>query len=153
MTNITQKINTYVYGMSQQPDHLKLPGQVRNLINALPDITVGCQKRPGSEIVSTLNTTKGGKWFPIFRDDYEKYLVQYIDGTLRVWSAIDGSPRVVRYHSTPVQIPGNGNPSDVPGGGGSGGGASGGGSGGGSAGGGERGNRVMRHTTKYETMR
>jgi hypothetical protein len=105
MANVTQKISTYVYGISQQPDHLKRPGQVKELVNAFPDITFGCQKRPGTELISKLDTIQGGKWFSIFRDKNEKYLVQYIDGQLRIWSALDGTPRVVKYQSTPYVPP------------------------------------------------
>jgi hypothetical protein len=101
MPNITQKISSYVHGISQQPDHLKKAGQVNDALNVIPDVTLGLVKRPGSELISTLNTTKEGKWFTIFRDATEKYIGQYLNGGLRVWSLLDGSPRVVRYNSTP----------------------------------------------------
>ena len=101
MANISQKISSYVYGISQQPDHLKRPGQVRHLLNGLPDVTEGLVKRPGSEIVSDLGTVSTGKWFTIFRDQTEKYVCQVANGSLRVWSLVDGLPRIVRYNSTP----------------------------------------------------
>jgi hypothetical protein len=108
MPNITQKISSYVHGISQQPDHLKKSGQVNDALNVIPDVTLGLVKRPGSELISTLNTTKEGKWFTIFRDTTEKYIGQYLNGSLRMWSLIDGSPRVIRYNSTPDLV----NPDD-----------------------------------------
>ena len=102
MANITQKITSYVHGISYQPDHLKRPGQVRNLVNGLPDITYGLLKRPGSEIIKKIeDVTKDGKWFTIFRDDREKYLVRHHEGKIRVWSLIDGEEKTVAYAADP----------------------------------------------------
>ena len=101
MANISQKVTSYVHGISQQPDHLKKPGQVRNLLNALPDVTAGLLKRPGSEVISFLDTVPVGKWFTIFRDNNEKYLGLISEAGLRIWSLVDGLPRLVRYNSTP----------------------------------------------------
>ena len=41
MAGITQVIPTYVGGMSEQPDHIKSPGQVNNIVNGIPDVTYG----------------------------------------------------------------------------------------------------------------
>ena len=46
MSSITQTIPSYVSGISQQSDYLKVPGQVNKAKNVLPDITEGLQKRP-----------------------------------------------------------------------------------------------------------
>ena len=39
MAGITQTIPRYDGGISEQPDQLKLPGQVKNVENAIPDVT------------------------------------------------------------------------------------------------------------------
>ena len=52
MASVTQKIPNYVMGMSTQPDEKKLPGQVVDLKNGLPDVTRGLIKRPASKLVS-----------------------------------------------------------------------------------------------------
>ena len=39
MTSITQTIPQFFGGISQQPDELMLPGQVKDLLNGVPDIT------------------------------------------------------------------------------------------------------------------
>ena len=52
MTSVTQTIGSYNGGISQQPDQLKLPGQVKDAVNVLPDIAHGLLKRPGGRLVS-----------------------------------------------------------------------------------------------------
>ena len=44
MANVTQTIPNLTQGISQQPDEYKVPGQVSDMINALPDVTSGLQK-------------------------------------------------------------------------------------------------------------
>ena len=41
MANITQTIPALTAGISQQPDEQKIPGQVKNMVNAIPDVTQG----------------------------------------------------------------------------------------------------------------
>ena len=44
MAGITQTVPSFALGISEQPDHLKFPGQVTNIINAIPDVTKGLLK-------------------------------------------------------------------------------------------------------------
>ena len=76
MAGITQQVPNYIFGISEQPDELKIPGQVKNLKNGLPDVTRGLQKRPGSNYVNTLSAESNSKWFHIFRDEAEQYIGQ-----------------------------------------------------------------------------
>ena len=55
MSTITQTIGSYSGGISQQPDELKLPGQVTDALNILPDVTEGLMKRPGGKLVKSLS--------------------------------------------------------------------------------------------------
>ena len=41
MASITQQVGNYKSGISELPDELKVPGQVVDLKNAIPDITRG----------------------------------------------------------------------------------------------------------------
>jgi len=96
MSTVTQRIPNFLLGISQQPDNRKFPGQLRDSVNTFPDYALGLLKRPGGQFNSELyGATSSGKWFPILRDPVEKYVAQYDDNTFRVWSLIDGSPRVV----------------------------------------------------------
>ena len=51
MPSITQTIPSFTGGLSEQPDQLKFPGQVKDVQNAIPDITKGLYKRPGAKRV------------------------------------------------------------------------------------------------------
>ena len=92
MPSITQTIPSFTGGLSEQPDQLKFPGQVKDVQNAIPDITKGLYKRPGAKRVGTdplPNVATGGSWFHYHRDEEEgSYIGQVAaDGTLRMWKA------------------------------------------------------------------
>ena len=92
MAGITQTIASFNQGISEQPDHLKFQGQVRDVVNAIPDITYGLFKRPGAARVGTAplaSVASGGAWFHYFRDENEGAYVGQIDasGALKVWKA------------------------------------------------------------------
>jgi len=92
MAGITQTIPSFVSGISEQPDHLKFQGQLTDIVNAIPDITLGLYKRPGAARVGTAplaSVASGGSWFHYFRDDNEGAYVGQVDssGALRVWKA------------------------------------------------------------------
>ncbi len=103
MTSITQTISSFTGGISQQPDALKVPGQVTEAKNVLPDITTGgLLKRPGGQLVKSLsdgtnNSYTTGRWFHYYRDETEQYIGQIIrrnghadDGKVRMWRCSDG---------------------------------------------------------------
>ena len=98
MSVVSQKIQNLIGGVSEQPDSLKLPGQLRTCTNYYPDPTFGLSKRPGFRGIKTLtNAFAQGSWFPIIRDDEEKYLCQ-VDkaGTgIRIWDADSGVQQTV----------------------------------------------------------
>jgi hypothetical protein len=97
MANITQTIHSLNAGISQQPDEQKIPGQVRDMNNAIPDITQGLLKRPAGKFVSTLTgSTATGKWFHYYRDENEQYVGQVQqDGTVKMWDCLTGNPKTV----------------------------------------------------------
>lgn len=53
MSLVTQRVS-FSGGVSQQPDVLKLPNQVKEATNVYPDVTFGMIKRSGSEFVAEL---------------------------------------------------------------------------------------------------
>ena len=104
MAAVSQSIPNLLGGVSQQPDPVKLPGQVREALNVYLDPTFGCKKRPPTKYVAPLdapNTPAEVKWFPVFRDNQEKYLVAIYKDTvsnnmqLKVWDLISGTERTV----------------------------------------------------------
>ena len=84
MASVTQTIPTLTGGLSQQPDELKIPGQVSVAKNVIPDVTHGLLKRPGGQLVASLtdngtaalNSQTNGKWFSYYRDETESYIGQ-----------------------------------------------------------------------------
>ena len=100
MASITQQIGNYKSGISELPDELKSPGQVVDLKNAIPDITRGCIKRPGSDLVSTIVPTATGKWFPIYTEQDEQYIGQVqTTGVTKIWRCSDGAEIPIDYAS------------------------------------------------------
>jgi hypothetical protein len=97
MAAISQKIGNLIGGVSQQPDTNKFNGQLRSCDNFYPDTASGLTKRPGLRGISKLaNAVADGTWFPIFRDDQEKYIVQFSKaGALKIWSANSGLQQTV----------------------------------------------------------
>ncbi len=99
MAAINQRIPNFLGGVSQQPDTIKFPGQVRVCDNAVPDVTFGLMKRPPGEFIKKLtNPTSNGYWYEILRDGDEKYLVQITPGNtgshpIRVWDIADGTEK------------------------------------------------------------
>ena len=109
MATVTQRIPSYLGGVSQQTDDLKFPGQLRTCLNGYPEPTFGMIKRPGGKFLAELKNTSNvlitpgdfdnGRWFSIFRDSTEQY-VGVIKGTaISIWSLVDGSAKTVTYGS------------------------------------------------------
>ena len=99
MAAINQRIPNFLGGVSQQPDKIKFPGQLRVCDNAVPDITFGLKKRPPAEFIGTLtNANTSGHWYEILRDGDEKYIIQITPSNsggmpIRVWDLADGTEK------------------------------------------------------------
>jgi hypothetical protein len=104
MASVTQTVSNYLGGVSKQVDNKKLPGQLRECLNALPDPTFGLMKRPGLKFEKQLTTSNldGAKWFYIHRDGDEKYIGRIkaatvdsngtvtSNGDIAIWNAATG---------------------------------------------------------------
>ena len=104
MTSITQTIPNYFSGISEQPDELKLPGQLKVAKNVLPDVTQGLIKRPGGKLIGTdldVYTTVNSKWFHYYRDENEQYIgqVKLSTGEIKMWKCDTGDACTVTYES------------------------------------------------------
>ena len=108
MASVTQTIPTLTGGLSQQPDELKIPGQVSVANNVIPDVTHGLLKRPGGKLVGSLsdngtaglNSQTNGKWFSYYRDESESYVGQISrSGDINMWRCSDGAAMTVNYDS------------------------------------------------------
>ena len=104
MASVTQTIPQYSLGMSEQPDDLKFPGQVKEVTNAIPDITRGLFKRPGAKRISKLqNALTANSWFHYYRDEEEgSYIGQVgVTGEVKMWSCTTGAEMTVLYGPDP----------------------------------------------------
>ena len=110
MTSVTQTIDNYFAGISQQPDLKKFPGQVKDIVNGIHDAIEGLYKRPGSKRISPSSgsykdkplqdsPTSGGSWFHYYRDETEGSYIYHIaaNGTPTVWRCSDGQKMTVLY--------------------------------------------------------
>jgi len=113
MASVTQKVSNYVLGISTQPDEKKIPGQVVDLVNGVPDVVNQLTKRPGSQLVKEITTTSNpygdsktyavstaanSKWFSIYTKSDEQYIGQCAaDGAVTVWRCSDGASIPVDY--------------------------------------------------------
>jgi len=96
MVAVNQRIQNFLGGVSQQPDFIKFPGQLRKCDNAYPDVTFGLSKRPPGEFVGQLaGATSGGQWFEIIRDSDEKFIGQITSSDIKVWNLATGAPQTV----------------------------------------------------------
>ena len=108
MASVTQTITNYLGGVSNQPDDKKIPGQVKEALNAYPDPTFGLTKRPGFKYLTELKDgvyvdgssydnidLDNAKWFYYNRDSDEKYIGCIVGkstssyGEIHVWNAIE----------------------------------------------------------------
>ena len=92
MATVTQQVPNYVLGISEQPDELKLAGQVKDLVNAIPDVTLGCVKRAGSKFIKKITPNSGTlSWFHIYTDQDNQYIGNVnTSGQFQIWRTRDG---------------------------------------------------------------
>jgi len=124
MAAVTQTVPNFLGGVSNQPDDKKLPGQVKQAINAYPDPTFGLQKRPGFKFLAQLkedggsawdnNDLDNAKWFYYNRDADERYIGCIVGhatpatAAIHVWNAIDLTKCTVDHDGTLFRITGDG---------------------------------------------
>jgi hypothetical protein len=94
MAAVSQTIESYLAGVSRQPDKDKLPGMVDDILNGYPDITFGLTKRPGTEFnieVGNSSDLDAAYWF-IFRynDFEERYVGVIYNSTVKIFNIATG---------------------------------------------------------------
>lgn len=103
MASVTQRIPSFLGGVSKQPDDKKIPGQVKEAINSYPDPTFGLSKRPGTKwlgnLSSTANEYLNGKWFFINRSATEKYIGVIYGANIKIWNTSNPAATVTVTNS------------------------------------------------------
>lgn len=110
MSSVSQIIpNYFAGGISDQPDELKKPGQLRDCVNGYPDAVNGLVKRPGLQSIGKLVSTCGdtidneGSYFHFSRENVtNKNKQDYIgfvssEGEVNVFRCSDGVNMPVYY--------------------------------------------------------
>ena len=104
MTSVSQRIPSFVGGVSQQADEKMTLGQVKDALNCYPDVTLGMIKRPGGKFLGRLANQPAGSayepaWFSIFRDNQEKYISTVLTstGVINVWNLLTGLSATITY--------------------------------------------------------
>lgn len=90
-------IPNFIGGVSQQPDKLKFPNQARELLNMLPDPTIGLTKRKPTEHIARLMDTLEiqPQIYTVNKED-EKYQVFLTGKTVRVFD-LEGNEKTVKF--------------------------------------------------------
>ena len=109
MASVTQTIDNYFAGISQQPDLKKFPGQVKDIQNGVPDAIEGLYKRPGMKRIGSAplpnidNSPQPGIFFHYYRDESEGSYIGQINenGVTRIWSCNDGAEKTVHHGAVP----------------------------------------------------
>lgn len=97
MPLISQSISSFKGGVSQQPDIIRFPDQVEELINGFPSEVEGLQKRPPTIHIARLGDSMGNnkvRYHVINRDEKEQYILEMRSGSLRVWD-LEGNAKTV----------------------------------------------------------
>ena len=97
MPLISQSISSFKGGVSQQPDIIRFPDQVEELINGFPSEVEGLQKRPPTIHIARIGDSMGNnkvRYHVINRDENEQYILEMRSGSLRVWD-LDGNAKTV----------------------------------------------------------
>ena len=87
-TRISQTVKNLISGISQQPDLLRLPGQLAQQVNGFSTESAGLQKRPPTLYVSDLGsepTNANSLVHIVNRDETEKYVMLFDGSSVKVW--------------------------------------------------------------------
>ena len=88
MPLVSQSVPSFKGGVSQQPDIIRFPDQVTELVNGFPNEVEGLQKRPPTISVGRLGEhvdSSKKKYHVINRDESERYILQLGSGEYQVY--------------------------------------------------------------------
>lgn len=88
MPLVSQSVPSFKGGVSQQPDIIRFPDQVTELVNGFPNEVEGLQKRPPTISVGRLGEhvdSSKKKYHIINRDESERYILQLGSGEYQVY--------------------------------------------------------------------
>jgi len=98
-------LGTLLQGVSQQPDRVRLDGQVSEQVNLISDVTLGLSTRPSTNEGSELDRATREHVYQNISFDGVDYIIGYKGGDIQLWS-LDGTRQNVQYRNgaTPSYI-------------------------------------------------
>jgi len=90
-------LGTLLQGVSQQPDRVRLDGQVTEQVNLISDVTLGLSTRPATTSGPTLDRASGHTYQDISFEG-EDYIIGYKSGDLQMWG-LDGTRQNIQYRN------------------------------------------------------
>ena len=101
MPLVSQSVPSFKGGVSQQPDIIRFPDQVTELINGFPNEVEGLQKRPPTihvkRVADRVDASKK-KYHIINRDETEQYILQLGSGEFQVFD-LKGNARSCSFET------------------------------------------------------
>ena len=109
MSSVSQIIPNFIGGINDQPDELKKPGQVRDVVNMIPDAVKGLYKRPGYESIRTDTLLSSDTFLTMYSEDSngdDRRFVIYLNGhgDVYVFDADTGLRRDVRQAKSVLDL-------------------------------------------------
>lgn len=101
MPLVSQSVPSFKGGVSQQPDIIRFPDQVTELINGFPNEVEGLQKRPPTIHVKRISDrvdSSKKKYHIINRDETEQYILQLGSGEFQVFD-LNGNARACSFEN------------------------------------------------------
>jgi len=98
-------LGTLLQGVSQQPDRVRLDGQVSEQVNLISDVTLGLSTRPSTNGGPELDRATREHGYQNISFDGVDYIIGYKGGDIQLWS-LDGTRQNVQYRNgaTPSYI-------------------------------------------------
>lgn len=105
MPLVSQSVPSFKGGVSQQPDIIRFPDQVTELINGFPNEVEGLQKRPPTIHVARVGERVDAskkKYHVINRDENEQYILQLGSGEFQVFD-LNGTAKTCYFEDAEAQ--------------------------------------------------
>lgn len=91
-------LGTLLQGVSQQPDRVRLDGQVTEQVNLISDVTLGLSTRPATNEGPTLDRATSTHSYQDLSYGGKDYIIGYKSGDIQMWD-LDGNRQNIQYRN------------------------------------------------------
>ena len=98
-------LGTLLQGVSQQPDRVRLDGQVTEQVNLISDVTLGLSTRPATSEGPALDRATNSHKYQDLSFSGKDYIIGYKSGDIQLWD-LNGNRQNIQYRNggTPTYI-------------------------------------------------